>query len=96
MADGLLLTRRERLRLFWGKVGGGMGPPLLLAVGVATLGGGAVAVAIAVLGILLGLVVATSAKTTRGALIAGIVIAATLFVLQLVLAWFATHPIQKE
>ena len=96
MADGLLLTRRERLRLFWGRVGGGMGPPLVLAAGVAALGGGAVAVAIAVLGILLGMVVATSAKTSRGALIAGLAIAGALFVLQIVLAWFVSHPIQKE
>jgi hypothetical protein len=96
VADGLLLTRRDRLRLFSGKVGGGMGPPLALAVGVAAFGGGAVAVAVGVLGILLGLVIATSAKTSRGALIAGLAIAGALFALQIVLAWFVSHPIQKE
>ena len=96
MADGLLLTRRERLRLFWGRLGGGLGPPLLLAVVVAALGGGAAAVAIAVLGVLLGLVIATNAKTTRGATIAGIAIAVALFVLQLVIAWLANHPIEKS
>jgi hypothetical protein len=96
VADGLLLTRRERLKLFSGRLGGGLGPPLLLAVVVAALGGGAVAVAIAALGILLGLVVATNARTTRGAVIAGCAIAVALFVLQLVIAWFASHPIEKS
>jgi hypothetical protein len=43
VADGLLLTRRERLKLFWGGLGGGMGPSLLLAVVVAALGGVVVA-----------------------------------------------------
>jgi hypothetical protein len=96
VADGLLLTRRERLRLFWGRLGGGMGPALLLAVVVAALGGGAVAVAIAVLGTLLGLVIATNAKSNRGALIAGLSIAVGLFSLQLVIAWLAGHPIEKS
>jgi uncharacterized membrane protein YdbT with pleckstrin-like domain len=96
VADGLLLTRRERLKLFWGRLGGGMGPPLLLAVVVAGLGGGAVAVAIAVLGVLLGLVVATNAKSNRGALVAGVAVAVALFVLQLVIAWLASHPIEKS
>jgi hypothetical protein len=96
VADGLLLTRRERLKLFWGRLGGGMGPPLLLAVVVAGLGGGAVAVAIAVLGVLLGLVVATNAKSNRGALVAGVAVAVALFVLQLAIAWLASHPIEKS
>jgi hypothetical protein len=96
VADGLLLTRRERLKLFWGRLGGGMGPPLLLAVVVAGLGGGAVAMAIAVLGVLLGLVVATNAKSNRGALLAGVAVAVALFVLQLVIAWLASHPIEKS
>jgi len=43
VADGLLLTRRERLKLFGGRLGGGLCPPLLLALVVAALGGGAVA-----------------------------------------------------
>jgi hypothetical protein len=96
MADGLLLDRKERLRVFWGKLAGGAGPPLALAGVVALLGGGAVAVSIAVVGALVGFVVATTARTVRGALIAGLVLAALLFAFQLVLAWFVTHPIQKE
>jgi hypothetical protein len=93
MTDGLRLTRQERTRSFALKLAGGLGPTLVL-VGVAALAGGkAVAVAIAVLGVLCGLVVVTSARTVRGAALAGIVVAALLLLLQIVLAWFITHPI---
>ena len=40
------------------------------------------------------LLVATSARTVRGALPAGLVCAALVFVLQLVVAWFVSHPIE--
>ena len=96
MADGLLLTRRERARGFGLKLAGGLAPSLVLVLAAAILGGGAVAVAIAVLGLLCGLVIATSARTVRGALVAGVVVVAALFVLQIVLAWFVTHPIEKD
>lgn len=94
MADGLLLTRKERLRFFTTRLGAGLGPTLVLVAVAAALGGGAVAFSIAVVGVLCGLLVATSAKTIRGALVAGVAIAAVLFVLQIVFAWFVTHPIE--
>ena len=94
MADGLLLTRRERLRLFWSKLGLAYGPSLLLGIVSVAVGGGAVGWMILIVGALLALFVATSAKTVRGALIGGLVCAALLFVFQLVVAWFATHPIE--
>jgi hypothetical protein len=96
MADGLLLTRRERFRLFWLKFGYGVGPSLVLVITVLVLGGGVVGWVIAVFGVLCGLMIATNAQTTRGALVAGVVCAAILFVFQLVVAWFATHPILNE
>jgi hypothetical protein len=49
---------------------------------------------IAVTGVLLALFVASSARKPRGALIGGIVCAVVLFLFQLVVAWFATHPIE--
>jgi hypothetical protein len=94
MADGLLLTRRDRLRRFWSKLGCAYGPPLLVGLGALALGGGAVGWMILIVGALIALVVATSAKTVRGALIGGLVCAAVLFVFQLVVAWFASHPIE--
>jgi multisubunit Na+/H+ antiporter MnhB subunit len=83
MADGLLLTRRERLRLYWLKFGCAAAPQLALAIA-----------ALAVMGVLLALFVASSARKPRGALIGGIVCAVVLFLFQLVVAWFATHPIE--
>ena len=94
MADGLLLTRRERVRLFWSKLGCAYGPSFLLGVISLVLGGGAVGWMILIVGALLAFFVATSAKKVRGALIGGLVCAALLFVFQLVVAWFASHPIE--
>jgi len=96
MTDLLLLRRRDRFRIFAVRFGGGVGPSLVLALVVAALGGGAVAVAIAFLGLLLGLVVATTARTDRGAVVGGFVTAAILLLLQVVIAWFVTHPIEKS
>jgi hypothetical protein len=94
MADGLLLTRRDRLRLFWSKAGAGYGPSFLLGVISLALGAGAVGWMILIIGVLLAFFVSTSAKTVRGAVIGGLVCAALLFVFQLVVAWFASHPIE--
>jgi hypothetical protein len=94
MADGLLLTRRERVRLFWSKLGCGYGPQLLLGLTSLALGAGAVGWMILIVGALLAVFVASSAKTVRGALLGGVVCAALLFVFQLVVAWFASHPIE--
>jgi hypothetical protein len=96
MTDRLLLTRGERFRIFALRFVGGVGPSLVLALGVVALGGGSVAVAIAFVGLLLGLVVATTARTDRGAVVGGVVIAVALLLLQFVIAWFVTHPIEKS
>ncbi len=96
MADGLLLTGKERARLFWLKLAGGAGPSLILVAIAAALGSGAVAYSMAVFAVLIGFVIATTAKKPRGALIGGIVLVAVLLVFQIVVAWFVTHPIQKQ
>ena len=96
MADGLLLTGKERARLFWLKLAGGAGPSLILVAIAAALGSGAVAYSMAVFAVLIGFVIATAAKKPRGALIGGIVLVAVLLVFQIVVAWFITHPIQKQ
>lgn len=95
MADGLLLTRKERLRAFWLKFAGGLGPSLVLVAVAAAVGGGAVAYSIAVFGVLLGFVVATSARRVRGAVAGGVALAVVLLLFQVVVAWFVTHPIEK-
>jgi hypothetical protein len=96
VADGLLLTGKERARVFWLKLAGGAGPSLVLVAVAAALGGGSVAFSIAVFGVLIGFAIATTARTPRGALISGIALAVVLIVFQIVVAWFVTHPIQKS
>jgi hypothetical protein len=96
VADGLLLTGKERARLFWLKLAGGAGPSLILVAVAAALGSGAVAYSMAVFAVLIGFVIATTAKKPRGALIGGIVLVAVLLVFQIVVAWFVTHPIEKQ
>jgi hypothetical protein len=96
MADGLLLTRKERLRVFWVKLAAAVGPSLVLGVVALALGDGAVGWSIAVFGLLLGFFVATSARKVRGALVGGIAIAVVLLAFQLVVAWFVTHPIEQS
>ena len=94
MADGLLLTRRERLRLFWTLLAVAWAPSLLLALVTFALGGGAVGWMILVTGTLLALFIATSARRVRGALLGGVIVAMLLFLLQLMVAWFGSHPIE--
>jgi hypothetical protein len=91
MADGLLLTRRERVRLFWEKFAVGYGPSFLLGIVALALGAGAVAWVILSFGLLLGFFVASSARKVRGAVIGGVVCGVILFLLQLFIAWFVTH-----
>ena len=91
MADGLLLTRRERVRLYWQKFAVGYAPSLLLGVIALALGAGSVAYVILVFGLLLGFFVASSARKVRGAVIGGIACGVILFLLQLLIAWFVTH-----
>ena len=96
MADGLLLTRRERMRLYRQKLACGYGPSLLLGIVVLVLGGGGVGWMILIIGAALGFFVASSAKTVRGALIGGVACAVILFVFQLVVGHIVSHPIQSE
>jgi hypothetical protein len=96
MADGLLLTGSERRRLFWLKLAGGAGPALVLVVVAVALGAGAVAYSMAIFAVLIGFVIATTARKPRGALVGGIALLLLLLVFQIVVAWFVTHPIQKS
>ena len=93
MSDGLLLSRRERLARFETRFGAGLGPSLALVGAAFALGADAVGIAIAVTAVLCAVLVGTSARTVRGAVVAGLAIAVALFVFQLVSAWFITHPV---
>jgi hypothetical protein len=93
MTDGLLDTRSQKARRLAVRTAAGTAPSLLLALVFLGLGGGVVGVAVAIMGMLLGISIGTSARTDRGAAVAGLVVAAALFLLQVVLAWIASHPI---
>jgi hypothetical protein len=96
MADGLLLTRSDRLRAFGSKFGLAAAPSAALAVFTAVLGAAASAVAVAIIGGVLALAVATNARTTRGAAVAGVVCALLLVGFQIALSWIVSHPILPE
>ncbi len=93
MADGLLATRHERLSAYWAKFGLALAPSAVLAVAAVLLDAPAVGVAVAVVAVLVAFVTGQTARTRVGALVAGVVVAALLFLLQLVLAWLITHPV---
>jgi len=91
--DGLLLTPRDRFLLFVEKAAYTLAPTVLLALVALATGGGVVAVAILALGGLIGIAAATSVRTRRGAIVAGFVTAGFVFAVQVVIAWFVSHPI---
>jgi hypothetical protein len=96
VADGLLLTGRERARIFWLKLAGGMGPSLVVVAIAAALDAVAVAATMAVFAVLIGFVIATTARRPRGAIKGGLALVVVLIVFQIVVAWFVTHPIEKS
>ena len=95
MADGLLLSGCERARTFWQKLAAGAGPSLVVVAVAAALGSDAVAASMAVFAVLVGFVIATTARTPRGALKGGVALLLVLIVFQVVVAWFVSHPIEK-
>jgi hypothetical protein len=93
VADGLLLTRRERFRIYTERTGLAFAAPAALVVVALALRAPAVAVAMAVVGGMLAVAIGTSVRTRAGAAFGGLVVAAALYVLNLALAWLGTHPI---
>ena len=93
MGDRLLWTRRQKARDAALRLAGILAPVALLVLVVLATGGRATAIAMAVVGGLVGLAVATDVGTPRGALTAGIAIAALLLLGDLAIAWFIDHPI---
>jgi hypothetical protein len=93
--DGLLLTRRQRLRSFGEKAALTFCPSLALAV--VALGFGLWVDAVVIAGIA-GMVAfgwGSSARTRRSAAILGLVILVGNVLFLFVISWLATHPIQK-
>jgi hypothetical protein len=93
LTDDLLLTSGQRFRRFCRYLGLGSLPSLLLALFILVTGDALVAGVVAGVGAFVALSIATSVRSERGALVAGVVVAFGLLLMQLALAWLAGHPI---
>jgi hypothetical protein len=93
--DGLLLTRRQRLRSYWEKAGIAAAPSLVLALVALGLGLWVDAIVIAAIAIMAALGWGSSARTRKGALILGLVVLGGCALFLFVMAWLISHPIQK-
>ena len=95
LTDGLLETRRHRVRcLAENLLCAGLPPALVVAVTV-LMGGGAGSVFFAIVAALPVLVVTGSARSARSAAIWGVVLAGALVLLILFAHWLFTHPIES-
>jgi hypothetical protein len=93
--DGLLLTRRQRLRSFGEKTALVFAPSLVLAVVALALRLWVDAVAIAGIAGLAALGWGSAARTRKGAAILGLVVLAGNVLFLVVAAWLISHPIQR-
>jgi hypothetical protein len=93
MADDLLLTSGERFRRFCRYLGLGSLPSLLLALFILVTGDAVVAGVVAGVGSFVALSIAITVRSDRAALIAGLVVAGGLLLMQIALAWLGSHPI---
>ena len=94
--DGVLDTRRYRLRCFVENFVCAAAAPMLLAVATLLVGGGAGSAIVAACGLGLAFVVATSVRTTRGAALGGVLAALAIFLFLLATDWLFRNPIQRE
>jgi hypothetical protein len=91
--DGLLLTRRERLRSLGEKTGLVAGPSLVFALVVLALGLWVDAVFVTAVAGVTALALGSMARTRLGAAIGGCLLLGGLFVFLLFAAWMVSHPI---
>ena len=93
--DGLLRTRRQRLRSFWEKTALVAAPSLLLVLVALALGLWVDAIVFASAAGLAGLAWGSSARTRKGAALLGLVVLAGCALFLYVTSWLIAHPIQK-
>jgi hypothetical protein len=92
-SDGVLDTRGYRLRCFAENLACAAAAPVLLTVATLLLGGGTASAIIGAVGLGLALVVATSVRTTRGATVGGVLVAASIVLFLVAVDWLFTHPV---
>jgi hypothetical protein len=91
--DGLLLTKRERLRLYGEKMGLVVGPSAAFALVLLALGVWVDAVFVAAVAGMTALSVGSAVRTRTGAAIFGFVVAGGIFLFVFFFSLVATHPI---
>jgi hypothetical protein len=94
--DGLLDTRGYRLRCFAENLLCAAVAPGVVVLYTFLAGGGTGSVMVGVLAVALVLAVATTVRTTRGAAVGGILVAAALVLFLVVTHWLFSHPILPE
>ena len=93
--DGLLLTRRQRLRGFGEKSALVLGPSLVLALVELASGLWVVAVFVTAIAVLTALAVGSTVRSRLGAAIFGLVLAGGIVLFLLATGWLISHPVQR-
>ena len=93
--DGLLLTRRERLRGFGERTGLIVGPSLILAFIELAAGLWAVALLVIAIAGLTALALGSAVRSRRSAAVFGLLLAGGILLFLLATGWFISHPIQR-
>ena len=93
--DGLLLTRRERLRNYGEKSGLIVGPSGLLALVALGFGLWVVATFLVVIAVFVAIAAGSSIRTRKGAAVFGVCLALATFAFMFFVALVMSHPIQR-
>ncbi len=93
--DGLLLTRRERLRGFGQRTGLIVGPSFLLALVELASGDQTVALFVFAIAALTALAVGSLVETKVGAAVFGLLLVGAFVGFLLMAGWLISHPIQR-
>jgi hypothetical protein len=93
--DGLLLTRRQRLRSFGEKSALVVGPSVVLALVELAYGLWAVAAFVLVIAALTALAVGSMLRSRVGAAVFGLLLAGAILLFLLAAGWLISHPIQR-
>ena len=93
--DGLLLTRRERLRSFGERTGLIVGPSLVLALVELAAGLWAVALLVVAIAGLTALALGSTLRSRVAAVVFGLLLAGGILLFLFATGWLISHPIQR-
>ena len=93
--DGLLLTRRERLRGFSERTALVAGPSVILALVELAYGLWAVALLVIAIALMTAVAGGSMIRTRIGAAVFGLLLAGGILLFLLATGWFISHPIQR-